>query len=926
MVKGGKGKLLFWAVVGGLLVGVGGEVRAGYAPSAQEVFVSNNYLQVRLQQHYFVRTSSGYDVFVGGRFTVDTMGGDPQTAADDNLPLLGDPIDPTAGARFTSYAVIRINDVDYEVNSIFAQMNNPAQDLTVRDATAGARDIDFAWRIPTNLQGINQVIDGRATGSNGGIPAGVREDILVEQKLQLVRDAVRIEFRLTNRTNQPADVGLRLFLDLTFGRNALDGQPFRVAGVDEPVVVETRFPDGITSSIPEEWRTFDNALQPAAILYALLDGADVKTAPETAGPPDQLILGPFRFMNGVTWDYVPLLNRLPSEDVAYSIRWEPQTLGINESRRYITYFGLGGATSDFNRPYIFAVGSPFSLGLQRGDDPNTAQTEPAAHIYRTPNPFVIEAYADNIGALPLDSVVFSISLPEGLELMPGQPRTQTVGAVPVDMEGKAQWQVRALPTQAPGPQTFVVSVGGLGLASKSLERTIEIPALPQLPLPALQRELDMISIPFTDTFSLDLQYLLGSLGTLGTGGAGVARWNPRENRYRFFPEAFITTVQPGEGFWLLNVDLNSVTLPATNSALPLDQGVSVRLDPGWNQIGCPYTVSTAWLDAEITTQEGVVYKLIEAANANLIRATLYEYNPEGWPPYQFSAEPGTLLRPWRGYWVRALQPLVLVIHPPRAIGPYSQPVFRSKPRSPVDGWQLALWAEAPNLKSNPLWIGACARAANGYDPLDIDQPPLPRWADFLELSLTHSDWGINNGEYLRDLRAPVVGVQTWAFTVRTTRPEGEVTLRWNGREVPPDLRLTLIDQESGERRVMPGPAGYTFRPGPSGVRHFLVRAERRGAERLQITNLWIRPLRAGMALAYTLSQPARVEVSITSLQGRLVRTLEKNRARGLGTHTAVWDGRDEQGRLVPAGQYLCQVVASTPEEKVRAVRTLVLTR
>jgi len=76
------------------------------------------------------------------------------------------------------------------------------------------------------------------------------------------------------------------------------------------------------------------------------------------------------------------------------------------------------------------------------------------------------------------------------------------------------------------------------------------------------------------------------------------------------------------------------------------------------------------------------------------------------------------------------------------------------------------------------------------------------------------------------------------------------------------------------------------------------------------------PARAGLELRsvhglparieYWLPQPGLVEIALSDLAGRTVRTWTENRSEP-GLHTATWDGADSNGRPAPAGVYLCEV-------------------
>jgi glucose/arabinose dehydrogenase len=65
-------------------------------------------------------------------------------------------------------------------------------------------------------------------------------------------------------------------------------------------------------------------------------------------------------------------------------------------------------------------------------------------------------------------------------------------------------------------------------------------------------------------------------------------------------------------------------------------------------------------------------------------------------------------------------------------------------------------------------------------------------------------------------------------------------------------------------------------------------------------------LAAGIPLttiAYSLTQTAPVEISLYNLQGQLVRTLVRQ-SQNAGKHVTTWDGRNDNGQIMPSGTYL----------------------
>jgi flagellar hook assembly protein FlgD len=81
------------------------------------------------------------------------------------------------------------------------------------------------------------------------------------------------------------------------------------------------------------------------------------------------------------------------------------------------------------------------------------------------------------------------------------------------------------------------------------------------------------------------------------------------------------------------------------------------------------------------------------------------------------------------------------------------------------------------------------------------------------------------------------------------------------------------------------------------------------------------PFRAGHAttIAYQLSTPSPVDLSVYSASGRLVRVLVHESAPA-GRHQVTWNGRDREGRLVGPGVYFVQMKSAS----FKASRTIIM--
>jgi hypothetical protein len=82
------------------------------------------------------------------------------------------------------------------------------------------------------------------------------------------------------------------------------------------------------------------------------------------------------------------------------------------------------------------------------------------------------------------------------------------------------------------------------------------------------------------------------------------------------------------------------------------------------------------------------------------------------------------------------------------------------------------------------------------------------------------------------------------------------------------------------------------------------------------------PFNPSTTLAFTLSRRTTVDLEIYDVAGRRVRTLVTGESREPGHHEVRWSGRDEAGKSVAAGVYVCRM--STDDAS--AYQRLVLVR
>jgi hypothetical protein len=568
---------------------------------------------------------------------------------------------------------------------------------------------------------------------------------------------------------------------------------------------------------------------------------------------------------------------------------------------------MGGSSSDYEAPYVLSAYAPTALEVRDGDDTSTPQVE--EHHLTDPSgnmPFPVYVYADNYYASPILDANVRISLPTGLELDPvTQSRTKSLGTVKRNQLAYVSWTVRPVGVR-PGETTITFT----GPYSKTLHRTIMIPAMPVLePLPSANG-LEMVSIPYAFS-NTDAEHVFQSLGYLYVGGANaLARWNSEEARYRYFPEASVTNITPGYGYWLLNQNATTIYLPSDAQEVPGDEPYSVDLRIGWNQIGNPFTGPVYMNHIAVLDSAGVERTVSAAASRGLLLPTLYAYDPSA-AEYTWETElPDVRLDPYAGYWMYCYEPVTLLIPPPTAFAPMSAPRPAAVSATAGSGWKVPLTISGAGRVRPNRCFGAAAGASVATDSNDVLAPPtsLPQGA-----TLT-AEWveTCGGGRYMEDIRPYSSSRQEWHLAVATSAASTPLTVTWPDLTgLPRDLVAVLADPVTGQRVYMRTAAGYTFEsPADGAARELTISVAPRAAGATLVSSASVQPTGSGGAsIAYTLATDAAVDVVVCNMSGVAIRQVASAHASASGASSVTWDGRSFSGVRVPAGRYLCRITA-----------------
>jgi hypothetical protein len=854
---------------------------------------------------------------LASRFFLSTITGDPTTLADDNLPIAttGDPANLLRPTSVTTISIDNTNPqaTDTVLADLSSLQDNGGREFWPLPPTERTRDIVYRLLVPIDDNDPTQAL----------------EIVEVYAQLVLLRDTLKLDFTLINRGTQTHSVGLRHFIDCQFGGGMQQDDGTSIILSDGTILdSETVLQAGVGNGVPDAWVSFDNINNPGVVLRGTIKGGEVSDpglANTSAGPPDRVEFGQrINMGNDDQFYFTPLSTFvITGEDWGYATRWDERPLAVGASRRYVTYYGLGGSASDFTPPYVLAAYAPYALQVVDGDDPTTPAVVETSYLADSSGNAIwnVWAYCDNFGASSLLAAQATISLPEGFELDDTQglqSRTVPLGTIARNAQASARWRVRVLPTVRPGVHEIRIS-GPLG---RSVIRKVSVPALPTLPQDNLDpaRGLSMVSVPYEFQIT-DAEHVFQSLGGLEGSDAALARWDPTASppQYWFFsgasgaPPGFVTNIEPGAGYWLLNRQRKPIVLPDDRQTVPTTDVYPINLDPGWNQIGSPFISTIRFDQATVIGPDGIERTVVEAYNAGLIVPTLFAYDPL-LNDYTFATSfADMVLEPYVGYWLLVLRPITLVLPPP-TIMPFKAPA-QLVPETP-DGWRVPLVVSAGKLERCNRAFGMSPSAADGPDAADVMSPPPPAASNGARLGAFFlcGDWGSRAGQYYTDIRGVHAGKQTWTFVVDTDMTNRPVTISWPelGR-MPENLIATLDDLQTGRTRFMRTTTSYTFNSGQGGPRQFRLTVEERGHAALQIMGFTCVPAAGGVQMSYTLNAPASVDVVVRNIAGRVVKRVWQAREAPAGETTITWAGQGDNGLTVPNGAYVVQIVARSPE-------------
>lgn len=767
------------------------------------------------------------------------------------------------------------------------------------------------------------------------------DNVFVQLKIDVVADATRMQWRLTNLDTETANLGLWFgasmgMLTVADFITDLNGANQSHSNLGTLTRSFTRKPGYVYLPVGRPPRTdqrYTRALDPANF-PTMIDfvfgqtanygmrietGASPSTTDPISGQSDateasEFVLGKQTFLMGgpggdPTFSDVTLPDTTFLQSVGFIQKYAELPVTANGTRTIVQYIRSTWGEANYSLPYAAVVDAPRLVA----NDPNN----PAA---LRPNPMTIRVYVDNVGGyalvnqeIPLNDVKITLTLPPGLSMAPGDTAQKTITVVQPYAIAFVDFSV--VPDGViSGSLPYSVKIEPIPGPTKVISGNIQVATAPRLDVLA---DANLVTFPwqFQDT-SLE-----NILGLNNPTDFQAYRWDPQLSGY--IPA---TNAERGLSLWLVsNSNYGSVVLSGSPQ-IPGDIATGaplIQLHSGWNLIGnpYPYAVPLGQLVGVSAANPQFSYTFAELVAQGVLSGAVVFWD-NNTQDYTFVQGSDAVLQANRGYWmfVNTLQDVTISYPSVYALGlPGSFRGGESWSQSDKQ-WRLQLSVRSENSLDAQNFVGVARTEAEARLNRIYEPPTSP----VHDVNLAVEE--IIDGSPARLAQTLTTGQarKTWKL-IATAQTAGQFTLTWpNLTTVPKNVRFRITDVATGETRDLRQTSGYTFVTNDAGTREFRLEMSPGAASRAVIGNVVVnrdgRDAISPFVINYSLSSEATTTVRILSGSGREVFTVSRGRADSAGENSVTWMLRDNANRLVAPGSYRVEILAETDGgDRVRKV-------
>lgn len=404
---------------------------------------------------------------------------------------------------------------------------------------------------------------------------------------------------------------------------------------------------------------------------------------------------------------------------------------------------------------------------------------------------------------------------------------------------------------------------------------------------AEQKNYRMISVPFN--FQENISKLLDEFG-----GNDVAQWRLKTygggDTFLEYPSDF-STFERARGYWLIARQSKELVLSESVQAPENNQAdlFKMMLQPGWNQIGNPYTLPINWED-------------VRNYNANEPIGKLKLYDGTGADNGYYNGDASRDFQAYQGgfvYYDGTAAAQILI--------PFKGQTSGGRTEGGVaEGWQLPIEITDGNVVNRLGGIGMHAGALATKDRFDDHNPP--RFLDFAEINFSHPEHPLKS--FCFDV-VPEAEEYVWSFTVSSS--SGKAELRWPSIDLK-GKELFLYDEGAGQIIDMQAEHIYAAHSesGTLKIYYGIHVTDKIRPESVQVGIPFPNPFQTEVNIPFALpgnNERFDVTVDVFNAMGQRVRNIAAG-VYASGLHTVRWNGESEDMQPGAAGLYFYRVRVS----------------